>query len=129
MEIVGGRGPPGRILGRELTQSAGPVFPAGSRIPGIAPVAQALTTDGSAMVRLAAANALIRLNTQGPNQELASALTDSNEQVRLAALNGATHINVFSSVDKVVGNVTVPAADMAMLSAVPLPSMELLVKS
>ena len=70
---------------------------------GIAPVATALVKDSSAMVRLAAANALIRLNNQGPNSELSSALTDQDEEVRLAALNGVTHINVFSNVDQVVG--------------------------
>ena len=70
---------------------------------GIAPVATALVKDSSPMVRLAAANALIRLNNQGPNAELSSALTDKDEEVRLAALNGVTHINVFSNVDQVVG--------------------------
>ncbi len=68
---------------------------------GIPPVATALVSDSSPVVRLAAANALIRLNNQGPNTELATALTDKDEQVRLAALNGVTHINVFSKVDQV----------------------------
>ena len=70
---------------------------------GIQPVATALVKDRSAVVRLAAANALVRLNAQGQNYELASALTDEDEEVRLAALNGVTHINVFSKVDQVVG--------------------------
>ena len=70
---------------------------------GIAPVAKALTTDAAPEVRLAAANALIRLNTQGPSQELATALGDTDVEVRLAALNGVTHINVFSKVDQVAG--------------------------
>jgi HEAT repeat protein len=91
---------------------------------GIVPVAQALTTDGSAMVRLAAANALIRLNTQGPNQELASALTDTDEQVRLAALNGATHINVFSSVDKVMALISDPSAVVRRRAAETLGTMK-----
>jgi HEAT repeat protein len=69
---------------------------------GIAPVATALVKDSSPVVRLAAANALIRLNNQGPSSELASALSDTDEEVRLAALNGVTHINVFSKVDQVV---------------------------
>ena len=69
---------------------------------GIPPVATALVTDGSPAVRLAAANALIRLNNQGPNSELSTALSDKDEEVRLAALNGVTHINVFSNVDQVV---------------------------
>ncbi|MES1177802.1 MAG: HEAT repeat domain-containing protein [Myxococcales bacterium] len=70
---------------------------------GIEPVSTALVKDTSATVRLAAANALIRLNNQGPNSELSTALSDADESVRLAALNGATHINVFSNVDRVVG--------------------------
>jgi len=68
---------------------------------GIAPVSTALVNDPSPMVRLAAANALIRLNNEGPNYELSTALSDKDEKVRLAALNGVTHINVFSKVDRV----------------------------
>ncbi len=70
---------------------------------GIPPVSTALVSDKSAMVRLAAANALIRLNNEGPNGELSTALSDKDEEVRLAALNGVTHINVFSNVDRVAG--------------------------
>jgi HEAT repeat protein len=70
---------------------------------GIAPVATALVSDSSPVVRLAAANALVRLNNQGPNSELSTALSDKDEEVRLAALNGVTHINVFSNVDQVAG--------------------------
>ena len=77
---------------------------------GIAPVSQALVADASPMVRLAAANALIRLNNQGPNSELSTALSDKDEEVRLAALNGVTHINVFSNVDRVVGLISDPSA-------------------
>jgi len=76
---------------------------------GIEPVAKALVDDRSPMVRLAAANALIRLNNQGPNSELSLALSDDAEAVRLAALNGVTHINVFSNVDRVVGLISDPS--------------------
>lgn len=76
---------------------------------GIAPVSQALLNDSSPMVRLAAANALIRLNNQGPNSELSTALSDEDEAVRLAALNGVTHINVFSNVDRVVSLISDPS--------------------
>ena len=69
---------------------------------GIEPVSKALAGDSSTKVRLAAVNALIRLNNQGPNSELSAALSDQEESVRLAALNGATHINVFSNLDRVV---------------------------
>jgi HEAT repeat protein len=76
---------------------------------GIAPVSRALLSDASPKVRLAAANALIRLNNQGPNSELSSALSDDDVEVRLAALNGVTHINVFSNVDRVVGLISDPS--------------------
>lgn len=76
---------------------------------GIEPVSQALAGDSSAKVRLAAVNALIRLNNQGPNSELSAALSDQNEEVRLAALNGATHINVFSHLDRVVNLISDPS--------------------
>lgn len=68
---------------------------------GIQPVSDALVKDSSPIVRLAAANALIRLNNQGPNGELSAALADQDVDVKLAALNGVTHINVFSNVDRV----------------------------
>lgn len=73
---------------------------------GIAPVSRALVTDESPVVRLAAANALVRLNHQGPNNELGSALSDSDEAVRLAALNAVTHINVFSRLDRVIARIS-----------------------
>jgi len=81
---------------------------------GIVPVSQALTSDGSAKVRLAAVNALIRLNSQGQPGDgkafpLANALSDEEEEVRLAALNAATHINVFSAVDQVVNLISDPS--------------------
>ena len=79
---------------------------------GIDNVATALSTDSSKLVRLAAANALIRLNSQGTpgGYELAGALSDTDEAVRLAALNGVTQINVFSKVDRVVGLISDPSA-------------------
>ena len=91
---------------------------------GIAPVAQALTTDPSAAVRLAAANALIRLNNQGPNSELGTALNDTDENVRLVALSGATHINVFSAIDKVAGLISDPSAAVRRRAAETLGSMK-----
>ena len=91
---------------------------------GIAPVATALSTDSAASVRLAAANALIRLNNQGPNAELGAALTDADEGVRLAALNGATHINVFSAVDKVAGLLSDSSAAVRRRAAATLGTMK-----
>lgn len=84
---------------------------------GIAPVATALVKDSSPVVRLAAANALIRLNHQGPHNELGAALSDKDEEVRLAALNGVTHINVFSDVDQVAGLVSDPSPLVRRLAA------------
>jgi len=92
---------------------------------GIVPVATALSKDSSPMVRLAAANALVRLNNQGPNQELAAALTDGDEQVRLAALNGATRVNVFTGVDKLAGMISDPSAAMRRRAAETLGTMKL----
>lgn len=77
---------------------------------GIEPVSTALVTDASPTVRLAAANALIRLNSEGQNGALSVALSDSDEAVKLAALNGVTHINVFSKVDQVVRLISDPSA-------------------
>ncbi|HYQ43034.1 MAG TPA: HEAT repeat domain-containing protein [Polyangiaceae bacterium] len=82
---------------------------------GIEPVSRALLSDSSSMVRLAAANALIRLNSQGTKGDsaeefpLATALSDKDEEVRLAALNAATHINVFSDVDRVAPLISDPS--------------------
>ena len=84
---------------------------------GIAPVSRALVEDSSPMVRLAAANALIRLNNQGPNSELSLALSDEDEGVRLAALNGVTHINVFSNVDRVVSLISDSSAPVRRRAA------------
>ncbi|HET7543901.1 MAG TPA: HEAT repeat domain-containing protein [Polyangiaceae bacterium] len=77
---------------------------------GIEPVSTALLNDRSAMVRVAAANALIRLNNEGTGSALSVALADEDEGVRLAALNGATHINVFSNVDRVAALISDPSA-------------------
>ena len=91
---------------------------------GIEPVATALTTDSSPMVRLAAANALIRLNNEGPNSALSSALLDSDEAVRLAALNGVTHINVFSHTDRVAMLISDPSAIVRRRAAQTLGSLK-----
>lgn len=91
---------------------------------GVAPVAQALTTDGSATVRLAAANALIRLNNQGPNAELGAALNDADESVRLAALSGATHVNVFTAIDSLAGLISDPSASVRRRAAATLGTLK-----
>ncbi|HTA93447.1 MAG TPA: HEAT repeat domain-containing protein [Polyangiaceae bacterium] len=91
---------------------------------GIPPVAQALSSDTSPTVRLAAANALIRLNNQGPNAELGAALNDADESVRLAALNGATHINVFTAIDSVAGLISDPSAAVRRRAAATLGTLK-----
>jgi hypothetical protein len=68
---------------------------------GVGPVSRALVNDPEASVRVAAAQALQRLNTQGPNGELAAAMTDADEGVRMAALRAAAHIHVFTGVDAI----------------------------
>lgn len=65
-------------------------------------VARAATADPSPLVRVSAVRALQRLNSVGPNGELAVALGDADEQVRLAALNASTRVNVFRDVDQIV---------------------------
>lgn len=65
-------------------------------------VALAATSDSSPLVRRSAVRALQRLNTVGPNGELALALSDADEQVRLAALHASTRVNVFREIDQIV---------------------------
>lgn len=69
---------------------------------GVAPVAKALISDPSPVVRKASALALQRLDNQGPNGELAQAMSDSDVDVRLAALHAAVRVNVFTGVASVV---------------------------
>ncbi len=68
-------------------------------------VARAVVDDSSPLVRQSAVRALQRLNTAGPNGELAVALSDPNEQVRLAAIHASTRINVFRDVDQVAARI------------------------
>jgi len=65
-------------------------------------VAQAIVADSSPLVRASAVRALLRLNSVGPNGELAVALSDPDEQVRLAAVNASTRVNAFRDVDQLV---------------------------
>ncbi len=73
---------------------------------GVAPVAQALTQDPSARVRKHAAQALQRMNNQGPNGELAQAVADKDVDVRLAAIKATTRIHVFTGVDALVKRIS-----------------------
>jgi HEAT repeat protein len=65
---------------------------------GAQPLATALVTDSSAIVRAAAARGLDRLNSTGPSGELSLALSDKDDTVRLAALTAATHVHGFTDV-------------------------------
>jgi hypothetical protein len=77
---------------------------------GVKYVAAALVGDSSPRVRKSSALALERLNSQGPNAELATALSDSDEEVRLAALQASVKIHVFTGVAKVVSLISDPSA-------------------
>jgi len=68
--------------------------------PGIAACATAITKDGDARVRAAAASALGRLNDDGAGA-LTVGLVDTDPGVRLAALASAARINSFSGVSMV----------------------------
>jgi HEAT repeat protein len=79
--------------------------------PGIAACAQALTTDGDARVRAAAATALGRLNDEGAGA-LGQSIGDSDPSVRLAALGAAGLINSFSGVAAVAARTTDPTVEV-----------------
>ena len=74
--------------------------------PGVPVIAKAATSDPSAKVRKAAAHALWRINSQGPNGELALAIGDKDESVRLEALYASTRVNVFTGTAAVVKRIS-----------------------
>lgn len=74
--------------------------------PGIPVVAKAAIADPSAKVRKAGVHALWRINSQGPNGELAIAIGDKDENVRLEALFASTRVNVFTGTDAVVKRIS-----------------------
>lgn len=74
--------------------------------PGIPVIAKAATSDPSAKVRKSAAYALYRINSQGPNGELAAVIADKDEEVRLQALFATTKINVFTGASAVVKRIS-----------------------
>jgi hypothetical protein len=73
-------------------------------------VATASVADPSPLVRESAVRALMRLNSVGPNGELAVALSDPDEKVRLAALNASTRVNVFRDVAQIVARLDDPSS-------------------
>jgi HEAT repeat protein len=69
---------------------------------GVKHVAKAVREDESAAVRAASVKALERLNSQGPDGELAFAMSDASEDVRYAAVRSAIRVNVFTGVESVL---------------------------
>lgn len=90
---------------------------------GVRHVALAAVEDTAPEVRLSAVRALTRLNSEGPDGELGSALSDSSEQVRLAALHGALRVHSFSDVDRIVALIEDPSADVRRKAARALGAM------
>lgn len=84
---------------------------------GIKYVASALVNDKSALVRTSSATALARLNSQGPNGELGTALADRDESVKMAALSATTRINVFTHVDEIAALISDPSARVRLRAA------------
>ena len=84
---------------------------------GVRHVSTAAVTDTSAIVREHAVRAMRRLNTEGPNGELASAMSDSAPEVRLAALDVSTGVNVFTGTDAVVERISDDRSDIRRQAA------------
>jgi len=63
---------------------------------GREPLSTAIRSDGSAMVRQAAVQALERMNSDGANGEISFAMQDGDVSVRLAAVHAATRVNMFA---------------------------------
>jgi len=105
---------PGQVYQQTLQTLADPEMDESKRIyaanalgeflslSGVPALSNAISSDASALVRVAAVSGLERLNSSGANGELTLALGDSDEQVRLTALRATTRINSFQDVDAVV---------------------------
>ena len=77
---------------------------------GVPALSKAISSDASALVRVAAVAGLERLNSSGASGELTLALGDGDEQVRLAALHATTRINSFQDVGAVVALISDPSS-------------------
>jgi hypothetical protein len=73
---------------------------------GLDEVSTALVNDPSAKVRKSAAYALWRLNSAGPNNELATAVGDSDVEVRMQALYTATRVSSFNDVGAITARIS-----------------------
>jgi HEAT repeat protein len=90
---------------------------------GVVPVSTALVKDPSPLVRASAAKALNRLNTVGPNGELAQALSDSDATVRMSALFAAVRVHGFVDTAAVAKLVSDPTVEVRRQAASALGSM------
>jgi HEAT repeat protein len=86
-------------------------------------LATALRNDTSAVVRQASVQALQRMNTEGPNEEIAFAMGDTDSSVRLAAVVASTRVNVFTNVAAIAGLVGDPEATVRQAAAAALGTM------
>lgn len=73
---------------------------------GLDEVSTALVSDPSPKVRKSAAYALWRLNSAGPNNELAQAIGDSDVEVRMQALYTATRVHSFTDIAAVTERIS-----------------------
>jgi HEAT repeat protein len=89
---------------------------------GISPLATAVTSDPSAMVRQFAASALGRLNDDGGGA-LAQAMGDSDDTVQIAALTAAARINSFTDEAAAVKALGAPSAIVRRRAAMLLDEM------
>jgi HEAT repeat protein len=69
---------------------------------GVKYVSKAVREDTSAKVRKSSVMALMRLNSQGQNGEIAMAMSDTDEDVQMAALYASVRVNVFNDYAAVV---------------------------
>jgi hypothetical protein len=83
----------------------------------------AIRNDTSPLVREAAVNALVRMNSAGPNDELSLAMADGDSSVRLAAVRAATRVNAFTDVASVVLRVGDESAEVRRAAALSIGTM------
>jgi HEAT repeat protein len=86
-------------------------------------LAAAIRNDSSPVVREASVKALERMNTQGPDGELALAMGDSDPAVRLAAVRASTRVNVFTDTDALVKRIVDESPGVRQASAAALGTM------
>jgi HEAT repeat protein len=85
----------------------------------------AVRNDASPSVREAAVNALVRMNSTGPNGEISLAMADADIRVRVAAVRAATRVNAFADVASVVLRIGDESAEVRHAAALSLGTMRL----